>query len=174
MDFHGSNRYITNLSISYSDKQFPGQHLLYVDTCPRVKGKKFIEATGESDVRLALPRIGLIEKSGKYLEYLGIDMGFGFDEINPLSQKQNPDVTLPSILQKCPHLLGIKISSTALNLFGSDLEKTPKSVDILDYLTIYGEMISETVLNLLGSDPEKSVEICDYLTLYDVLISRVF
>ncbi|KAI8088284.1 hypothetical protein BDF21DRAFT_412828 [Thamnidium elegans] len=145
------NRIIKKLKIRYINiPSSRGTSYLTIKTCPNIKERTSIEVFYIDDIPSVLPRIGLIEQSDKYLQYLDIDMGLELSAVKLIRQGLDYGVTLSNILQQCPDLRGICIRNTVLNEFGTHLQ-CQGGIEICDYITLTNSLIHPSFLPSLSS-----------------------
>lgn len=148
-DIQGKDRCITRLKLSYNGVISDEPQTLYIKTSPCVKDKIIIDISCKPQVPPMSPHIGLIEHSGENLEYLEIDM------YNPDVGKKTKirrfgdSVTFSSFLLQCPRLLGIRVSNTALNIFGENTQ-FQKNVKIRDYICLNNVIIDPSFLRSMS------------------------
>ncbi|GAA5814190.1 hypothetical protein MFLAVUS_007683 [Mucor flavus] len=143
LGLNSKNRRIKKLKISYTYMSYlSGYSYISVATCPNVKERIIFSIIYKANTPPLLPHIGLIEQSGKDLQYLEIDMGLGI--FGTISMKPDSDdgVTFSGILRQCPHLLGICIRNAILNTFGTHLQYQDR-IEIRDYIT-FGNLLIHT------------------------------
>ncbi|GAA5800973.1 hypothetical protein HPULCUR_006413 [Helicostylum pulchrum] len=144
------NKNIKKLKIRYIHISSPrGTSYLTIKTCPNVKERTSIEVFYIDDIPSVLPRIGLIEQSEKYLQYLDIDMGLELSAEKLIRRGLDYGVTLSNILQQSPNLRGICIRNTVLNVFGTHLQED--GIEICDYITLANSLIHSSFLPSLSS-----------------------
>ncbi|GAA5814189.1 hypothetical protein MFLAVUS_007682 [Mucor flavus] len=145
------NKNIKKLKIRYINIPYSrGTSYLTIKTCPNAQERTSIEVFYIDDIPSVLPRIGLIEQSEKYLQYLDIDMGLELSAVKLIRQGLDYGVTLSNILQQCPSLHGICIRNTVLNVFGAHLQ-CQDGIEICDYITLINSLIRSSFLPSLSS-----------------------
>lgn len=122
MGIQGKNRWITSLKLSYSTPPCRKPDFLTIKTCPNTKGRIIINVSCNPQTPPFLPHIGLIEQSGENLKYLEIDMCSVVYSKKTKVKRLRDGVTFSSFLLQCPHLLGIRVSNTALSTFSEHIQ----------------------------------------------------
>ncbi|KAI9256106.1 hypothetical protein EDC94DRAFT_616666 [Helicostylum pulchrum] len=196
LGFHDKNRCIDKLKLHYlNESSISDSPILTLKTFPQVKELIQIEVVYQFGIPPLLPRIGLIERSGKNLIFLELDMDIHFDNTVSEILNWNQDVTFSSILQQCPNLSGISILHTVLNTFGTDIRLENRMVisshlsftnslfhtSFLPDLSFWVAHISELILNncqFIGEAQRGSIRQIDmpntafYAITYEDLVSK--
>lgn len=179
LGFRDMNRSVDKLKLHYlNESSMSDSPLLTLKTFPQVKELLQIEVVYQFGIPPLLPRIGLIEQSGKNLIFLELDMDIHFDNTASEILNWNQDVTFSSILRQCPNLSGISILHTVLNTFGTDIQFENRMVisshlsftnslfhtSFLPDLSFWVAHISELILNncqFIGEAPRGSIRQID-------------
>lgn len=130
LGFYGRNRYTDKLKVRYAGhSSVPGSQQLTFKTDSQVEGLIEIEIFHEPGTIPFLPCIGLIERSGRKLQFLELDMGMSAaTDITAALPNKYKGVNLSTILRQCAQLRDIYIRNTGLDEFGEDLQFENRTV----------------------------------------------